>query len=95
MRIEILAVIILLGGVAANAWLARRMGRTAAARWVGFAVYSLVLSILVGVLLLAVLGAQRLLSLGFEDAAPRVAAAAGAFWLLAMLLVGLRLRRYE
>ncbi|HYF61859.1 MAG TPA: hypothetical protein VD886_03540 [Herpetosiphonaceae bacterium] len=95
MKVDLLAAAILLAAVAANAWLARRMGRTANARWLGFALYSLALAVLVGVLLLAALGAERLLGLGLEGAPPRVAAAAGGFWLLAVLLVGRRLRRYE
>jgi len=95
MPIETLAAIALLAAAAANAWMARRLGRTAATRWLAFAIYTLALLVLVGVLLLVALGAQRLLALTVDGALAGVAAAAGAFWLLAVLLVGLRLRRYD
>jgi hypothetical protein len=76
MPIETLAAITLLAAAAANAWMARRLGRTAAARWLGFAIYTLALLVLVGVLLLVALGARSLLALTVDGALAGVAAAA-------------------
>lgn len=80
----------------ANGWLARRIGRTSRIRWLLFGLYSLLLIGLVALVSLLLLAVERVFtSLLDAPTRARIVAGVAGFWLLAVLLASLRVRKYN
>ena len=80
----------------ANGWLARRIGRTSRTRWLIFGLYSLLLIGLVAfVAVLLIVIDHVFTSLLDAPTRARIVAGAAGFWLVAVVLASLRVRKYH
>ena len=79
----------------ANGWLARRIGRTSRTCWLLFGLYSVLLIGLVALVSLLLLTVERVFTLSPVPAIrARIVAGAAGFWLVAVVLASLRVRKY-
>ena len=79
----------------ANGWLARRIGRTSRTRWLIFGLYSLLLIGLVAFVAVLLIVIDHVFTLSPVPAIrARIVAGVAGFWLVAVVLASLRVRKY-